>query len=351
MAIRVGLLGLNYGARVHIPIYKENPRYDLVAVCARTPGRAEAIAREHHIPNWYSDVRALLASDIDLVSIATPPVTHAHLAAAAVVAGKHAVVEVAFVGGVGDARVLAKLASERHRIGAAAYVLRYVPTLRLVSDMLAQDVIGEPRLMRMDFFSSFMALPGSEYRWFWEAENGGGILAGVVSHGLDLARRWFGSVREVEASLSTLSTPPRLPPGITPADDTGLVTLHFESGMVATFNFSAATAYRRVAIELHGSKASLLIGGFGDDLSILHMDEPRPQTVYAPASYLEETRGQNGLLGGFQSFVGRLAEPLSGGPMPTDLPTFAEALEVARLLDAARLASKERRRVHLEEVG
>jgi len=46
MAIRVGLLGLNYGARVHIPIYKENPRYDLVAVCARTPGRAEAIARE-----------------------------------------------------------------------------------------------------------------------------------------------------------------------------------------------------------------------------------------------------------------------------------------------------------------
>ena len=103
MAIRVGLIGLNYGARVHIPTYKENSRYDLVAVCSRTPGRAEAVAREHRIPQHFTDVRAFLHSDIDLVSIATPPVTHAHLAAAAIVAGKHALVEVAFVGGSADA--------------------------------------------------------------------------------------------------------------------------------------------------------------------------------------------------------------------------------------------------------
>ena len=350
MAIRVGLLGLNYGARVHIPIYKENMRYDLVAVCARTPGRAQAVAREHHIPNWYNDVRAFLASDIDLVSIATPPVTHAGLAAAALVAGKHALVEVAFVGQAADAAVLARLAAEHQRLGVAAYVLRFVPTLRLVSDMLAQNAIGEPSLMRMDFFSSFMALPGSEYRWFWEAENGGGILAGVVAHGLDLALGWFGPVREVEATLETRSTPPRLPAGITPADDSGLVTLHFESGMLATFNFSAATAYRRTAIELHGSAATLIIDGFGDELSILHMDEARPQTVYLPASYLEETRGQNGLLGGFQAFVRQLAGPLSGEPLPPGLPTFADGLEVARLLDAARQASRERRRVQMKDL-
>jgi predicted dehydrogenase len=309
------------------------------------------VAREHRIPHWFSDVRAFLQSDIDLVSIATPPVSHAHLAAGALLAGKNCVVEVAYVGNAEHARVLARLAGERKRLGAAAYVLRYVPTLRLVSDMLAQDMIGEPRLMRMDFFSSFMAVPGAEYPWFWEAENGGGILSGVIAHGFDLARRWFGEVREVEASLSTLSTHPQLPAGITAADDTGLVTLHFISGMVATFNFSAATAFRRVGIELHGSQASLLIDGFGDELSILRMNDPRPQTFYPPASYLEETRGQNGLLGGLQSFIARLAEPLSGGALPAGLPTFAEALEVSRLLDAARIASRERRRVQISEVA
>ena len=131
-------------------------------------------------------------ADIDLISIATPPMTHAHLAAGALANGKHCVVEVAYVGGSADARVLARLADERKLIGTAAYVLRYVPTLRLVSDLMAQGAIGEPRLMRMDFFSSFMAVPGSDYRWFWEAENGGGMLAGVIAHGFDLARRWFG---------------------------------------------------------------------------------------------------------------------------------------------------------------
>ena len=40
----------------------------------------------------------------------------------------------------------------------------------------------------------------------------------------------------------------------------------------------------------------------------------------------------------------------AGGALPADLPTFAEGLTVARLMDAARLASKERRRVHLEEI-
>ena len=49
--------------------------------------------------------------------------------------------------------------------------------------------------------------------------------------------------------------------------------------------------------------------------------------------------------------VSRLAEPLSGGEMPPGLPTFAEALEVARMLDAARLATRERRRVPLDEVA
>ena len=351
MAIRVGLIGLNHGARVHLPVYKDSSRYDLVAVCARTPGRAEAVARENGIPRWYTDPRELIASDLDLVSIATPPVTHGALAAAALKAGRHVVVEVAFVGSAGDARVLTRMAAERGLVGAAAYVLPYVPTMRLVADRMADNAIGLPRLMRMDFFSSFMASAGREYRWFWEAENGGGVLAGFVSHGLYLARHWFGPVVEVEASLRTLASVPRLRPGVTPADDTGVVTLHFENGMLATFSFSAATAMRRNVTELHGANGTFLIEGFGEELHLLDMQSGEPRRVYPPAEYLEETRGQNGLLGGFQAFVERLSAPLRGEAAPPDLPSFAAGLEVARLLEAARLASHERRRVAMHEIA
>jgi predicted dehydrogenase len=202
----------------------------------------------------------------------------------------------------------------------------------------------------MDYFSSFTPFTTRDHRWFWEAENGGGLLAGFVSHGLDLARRWFGPVREVEASLGALTAVPPLPPGISPADDTGVVTLHFESGLLATYSYSAATALRRNTIELHGAEASFLIETYGEELLLLPMGADKPRRVYTPAEYLEDTRGQNGFLGGFQAFVERLSGPLRGEPLPPDLPTFDAAIEVVRLCEAARLASRERRRVRLEEI-
>src|SRR6185436_4559021 len=98
MAIRVGLIGLNYGTRVHLPAFQNNSKYEVVAVCARTPGRAEAVAREHNIASWYTDARQLLAAPhVELVSIVTPPGTRAGFAAAALAGGKHALVEIGFL--------------------------------------------------------------------------------------------------------------------------------------------------------------------------------------------------------------------------------------------------------------
>ena len=352
MTIRVGILGLNYGERVHLPAYRANAKYEVVAVCARTSGRAQAVAREHHIATWYSDARRLLnAADVDLVSIATPPRTHAGFAAAALAAGKHAVVEIAFVGTAPDAQVLVDMAREQGRLGSAAYVLRYVPHIRLVSDLLAQNTIGPVRLVRMDFFSNFLALSAQRWRWLWEAEHGGGVLAGFISHGIDLLRHWFGPVRAVDGTLKTLSEVNGLAPGLTPADDTGVVALHFESGLLATINFSAVVAYPHVRTELHGANGSLFIEGSGDEVSLLMMGDTTARPVYPTAAMLEETRGQSGIPAGFQHYLDRLAGALSTGEVPADFPTFSAGLEVTRVIEAVRLASREGRRVPLAEIG
>ena len=76
MSIRVGIVGLNHGVQVHLPAYAASAKYDVVALCARTPGVAEKLAKEHNVARWYTDVSQLMASpDVDLVSIATPPRT------------------------------------------------------------------------------------------------------------------------------------------------------------------------------------------------------------------------------------------------------------------------------------
>jgi predicted dehydrogenase len=355
MTIRVGVIGLNYGLQVHLPAYKANPAFEVVAISARTAAHAEAVAREEQIPNWYTDARQLITSnEVDLVSIASPPRTHAGFAAAAFAAGKHAVIEIGFAPSTLDARVLLDMSAEMHRVGAPAFVMRYTPTVRLVTDMLAEGAIGQPRLMRFEFFNSFLAKPGQKFRWIWDSENGGGVLAGFTSHALDLARRWFGPVREVDAALTTF-TDVDIPEGTQPltgplADDTGLVVLHFENGVIATFSHSGVTAYPRTGIEIHGTEASLLIEGFGDEATLVPMGESGPQPLYPPEAYLEETRGHSGLLGGFDVFLDKLALAITNGAAPADLPSLADGLEVTRLIDAAKLASRLRRRVRIEEV-
>jgi predicted dehydrogenase len=350
MTIRVGLLGLNYGALVHLPAFKANTRYDLVAVCARTPGRAEAVAREHNIPNWYTDPRRLLGGPVDLIAIASPPPTHAGYAAAALAAGKHVLVEVAYVGCAADARVLAEMAREHNRLGVVAFALPYVPTLRHVADVLAQGVLGDLRLMHMDFYTDFLIRSAQAFPWLWEADYGGGILANFVAHGVNLAARLFGPVRAVDATLLTRGAAPALPPGVAAADDTGQVALHFESGMVATFSFSAVVAPGRNQITLHGSSGSLLVDGFGEAAELLEMGEPTPRPLYPPMPYLEETRGENGLLGGFAVLLDRMAAVIADGAPVADVPTLDVAHQTQRILDAARQSARERRQVLIQEL-
>jgi predicted dehydrogenase len=287
---------------------------------------------------------------VDLVSIATPPGTHAGLAATALGANKHTVVEIGFVCEAPDARVLATLAGERKRAGVTAYVLRFTPLLRHVSDLLAQNVLGQIRLMRFDSFSNFLAVTEPRYRWIWEAKAGGGILLNFTSHALDLARQWLGPVQEVDATLKTFS-PVTLPPGAGAlADDTGFATLQFESGALGYFSHSAVTAYPRTRIELHGTTGSIVIEGFGDEASIIQMGETEPRPLFAPPIYLEESLGQSGLVGGFRVFLDRLAERIESGNAPAALPTFADSWETARVIDAIKLSSRARRRVKLTEI-
>lgn len=376
MTIRVGLIGLNYGAQVHLPTYKAHAKYEVVALCARTKGAAEKAAKEHNISRWYADARDLINDkDIDLVSIVSPPGTHAGFAAAALGAGKHVVVEVGFVCDAPDARLLTTVARERERVGVAAYVLRFSPLLRHVGDLVKQNTLGQIRLMRFDSFSNFLALPNQAYRWIWEAENGGGILLNFTAHAIDLARQWLGPAQAVEATLTTLaaanapeahrSSQPlpektgllaRVKPAETAhkikalADDTGFATVYFESGAIGTFSHSAATAYPRTRIELHGTEASIVVEGFGDEATQVRMGEADFEPVYAPPLYLEESLGHSGFMGGFRVFLDRLGAAIDDKVVPPDLPTFADGWETARVLDAIKLASREKRRVHLAEI-
>ena len=88
MTLRIGLLGIGKIARdQHIPALRANPDFELVA-CASRNATVDGVAN-------YPDLAAMLAgsSDLDCVSICTPPNAHFDAALAALRAGKHVMLE------------------------------------------------------------------------------------------------------------------------------------------------------------------------------------------------------------------------------------------------------------------
>src|SRR5689334_8889793 len=95
--LRVGILGTGGIAGTHIGAYQQfSGKCRLVALCDLVPAKAEARKAEFGLTEAriYDSAEAMLAAEeLDLVSIATPPATHAELTIAALRAGVNVLVE------------------------------------------------------------------------------------------------------------------------------------------------------------------------------------------------------------------------------------------------------------------
>ena len=89
-SIRVGIIGAGrVGIDWHLPDIRVAGG-DVIALADVVVGRAARFAAQHDIPHAYDDYRDLLKLDeVDVVSVCTPPYTHAEIALAVLEAGKH----------------------------------------------------------------------------------------------------------------------------------------------------------------------------------------------------------------------------------------------------------------------
>ena len=92
------------------------PQIEVRAIYARPRSRdkGEAIAREHHIPEVYTDyARLLRESDADFIYVANINLVHYDYARQALLAGKHVIVEKPMCVNASQTRRLADLAKSR----------------------------------------------------------------------------------------------------------------------------------------------------------------------------------------------------------------------------------------------
>jgi len=191
---RVGILGYGFAtATFHAPLVASVPGLQLCAVASSQPAKVHADWPSVQV---FDSPQALINSDaVDLVVVPTPNQTHHALAKAALLAGKHVVVDKPFTLTEVEAADLVQTAEERHRVVSVFHNRRWDADFLTLQALLASGVLG-----RVTQFSSHFDRfrPQVRQRWRESGEPGSGLWFDLGPPLLDQALVLFGE----PASLS-----------------------------------------------------------------------------------------------------------------------------------------------------
>lgn len=207
---RIGVIGTGWGARVQIPMFRD-AGLEVVAIAGHSREKTEQTAAElgvRAIADWHD----LLALDVDLVTIVTPPSQHLEMATAALGAGKHVICEKPTALNAAEAERLALAAcSAPGRIAIIDHELRFLPSWREARRRVPDLGV---RYVEVRYASPGRGDRLREWTWWSDAATGGGIWGAVGSHFVDAVRYLIGEVESVQALLSTVIRERPAPPAV-----------------------------------------------------------------------------------------------------------------------------------------
>lgn len=180
------------------------PGIEVLAVSSRDPLRAREFAGRFGIPRAYGDYRELLADpDVDVVYVATPHTQHHEVTAAALRAGKNVLCEKAITITVAEVEELVALAEEHGCFLMEAMWTRFIPLVRKLRALVADEAIGQIRLVRADFGVRVDYDP--EHR-LWNRALGGGALLDLGVYPVSFAQMLLGTPSEMHVHGALAAT-------------------------------------------------------------------------------------------------------------------------------------------------
>jgi predicted dehydrogenase len=265
--ISVAIVGTGFGQKVHIPGFQAHHRTQIVAVYHRELNKAQAIAQAHNIPHTCSTIEQIVAlSEVQGVSISTPPFLHYPMAKIVLQAGKHLLLEKPTTLTAPQAQDLHNLATDQGLTATMNFEFRCIPGWMRLAELLAEDYVGQKRLIKIDWLVSSRADATRPWNWYARKDQGGGALGAIASHSFDYIAWLFGSIRRVSARLNVaISQRPDPTSGgqLKPvdADDTCLISLELADGTPCQLCISSVTYQGRGHwVEVYGDRGTLILG-------------------------------------------------------------------------------------------
>lgn len=332
--VRLGVVGAGAVAQVvHLPILAEREDVDLVALADADEHKAAAVAARFGIPKVAGDDALLADGEVDGVVIGAPDSRHETLAAAALEAGKHVLVERPLSQSAEGARRLVALAKAGRKGLVVAMSHRYRPDVAALRSFVASGEIGDVAAVRAVWLDRRARRPGRLWRAQPGERSGAGALAGVGTAVLDLALWVLGGLR-FERVLATVYGDG---PG---SEDEAHLQAVAEDGATLSLStscrFQAASDMR--ALHVTGSEGAARLW----PLSVYKQVGGRPMDVTPkPAA---PRGGEDLFTSGCRRLLDHFARIASGR---AEAAAPEDQVELARLVEAAYRSAREGREIGL----
>ncbi len=192
--LRLGIIGTNWISKQFVQAALGTDQYTLAAVYSRHEATAQAFVEDTSAAQVFTDMAAFLASDIDVVYIASPNSLHATQTVQALNHGKHVLVEKPMVTHPSQlAAIQAALDAHPETMVFEAARHLYDPNFQVIANYLFTHHISGATLNYMKYSSRYDDYLAGKTPNIFTTKFAGGALMDLGIYLVYAAVAWFGS--------------------------------------------------------------------------------------------------------------------------------------------------------------
>ena len=287
--LRTALVGCGKVGHLHAAALRGLPESEFVAVCARTPEKADAFAEKYRVAAFTNVTEMIARSKAQAICICTPHPEHAAPSIAAAQAGVHVLVEKPLASSLGDCDAMLAAARANKTVIGTVCQRRFYPPCQRIRRAIDSGQIGRPVLGTATIFGwrDEAYYRSDPWRGSWQKE-GGGVLVNQSPHQLDLLLWYLGEVDEVFGYWANLNHP------YIEVEDTAVAAVRFKSGALGSIVVSnSQNPAINARVSVHGAGgASVGVQTDGGAMFVPGLS----QITEAPFNDLWTIRGEEHLL-------------------------------------------------------
>jgi len=235
------------------PAINADPNSALDSFVSSSAERGRDFAERHRARTFHTDLAQMLASDVDAVYVASMVCLHKDQTVAALKAGKHVLCEKPMALDYAEAQEMTAAAKQSGRTLGVAYYRRFFPNWVRAKELAQGGAIGDVVLVRILLCGWADLKPEDPKFWRLQREkSGGGVIADVGSHRIDLVMDLLDLPVSVTALAETLSHEWAV-------EDAGAIIMKTRSGAHVVANFNWNCGARRDDLEILGTKGGIFL--------------------------------------------------------------------------------------------